>query len=183
MNFIIKYIYDCFHESRVNKKREEIILYDPHNTLFTWIIFSFPFFFPSMFFFCFFQISIPSCNIIFIWDWASYFFQFTFYEVMSVSWPGPRVWLGLLEFFFLFLICCLTRFTRVFLPFPDLFSQFYPSILIWFRIRLLDLFWFEFNDIILVSWLRSWVSCVNLDWLKLFFCIVFNRILNFNFII
>jgi hypothetical protein len=160
LNFIIKYIYDFFHESRVNKKREEIILYDPHNTLFTWIIFSFPF----LFFFrlCF----------------SSIFFKFQFHLVILYLFGIE------LHIFFnlLFMRLCQSHdpdheFDSVYSSFSLLFFiffyQFYPSILSWFRIRLLDLFWFEFNDIILISWLGSRVWWVNLSWLELFFCIFF----------
>jgi hypothetical protein len=171
LNFIIKYIYDCFHESRVNKKkRGDFTIWSSQNTIYlNSIFFSLSLFFSHLCFSSiFFQISIPSCNIIFIWDWASYFFSIYFlWGYISLMTRTTS----------------LTRFTQVFFPFPDLFSQFYPSILSWFRIRLLDLFWFEFNDIIFVSWLRSRVSWVNLDWLELFFVSFFNIILNFNFII
>jgi hypothetical protein len=87
-------------------------MYISSKTLFTWIIFSFPFlcFFSHLCFsFSFFQISITSYNIRFIRDWASYCFSIYF------------LW-GYVSF--MTRTTSLTRFTRVFLSFPDFFLNF-----------------------------------------------------------
>ena len=99
-----------FMNQELTKRKEEILLYDPHKTLFTWIVFSFPFlcFFPIyVFLLFFFKFQFHPVILYLFGIELHIFFQFTFYEVISVSWPGPRVWLGLLKFFFLFLICFL----------------------------------------------------------------------------
>jgi len=63
------------------KKEEGILVYSSSQTLFTWIVFSFPFlcFFPIyVFLLSIFFKFLQSSNIRFIWDWASYFFEFIF---------------------------------------------------------------------------------------------------------
>ena len=41
------------------------------------------------------------------------------------------------------------------------FLQFHHSILGWMRIRLHNLFWFAFYEVISISWIGSWVWSVN----------------------
>ena len=48
------------------------------------------------------------------------------------------------------------------------FSQFHLSILGWLRIRLCDLFWYTYYEVISISWLRSWVWQVERGWLESF---------------
>jgi hypothetical protein len=91
-----------------------------------------------------FLILISYFNIRFVRHWALwFFFQFTFYEVISFSWPGLWVWQVNSDdssFFFSFS------------NWPFLF-QFYPSTLSWLRIRLRYLFRLVFCKVIHVLWL------------------------------
>jgi hypothetical protein len=54
------------------------------------------------------------------------------------------------------------------------FFKFHFSALGWLKIKLYNLFWFIFYEVILVLWSRSWIWWVNSVFLNWFF---------FNFII
>jgi len=65
----------------------------------------------------------------------------------------------------------LTLLTRCFFLFLiDVFfsSQFHLLILGWLGIRLRDLFWYTYYEVISIFWLRSWVWRVERGWLESF---------------
>jgi hypothetical protein len=83
-------MYDFFHESKVNQKKieEGILMYiSSQNTIYlNNIFFSLSlFFFPSMFFFFFFKFQLHPVILDLLGIELHIVFQFTFYEVMSVS--------------------------------------------------------------------------------------------------
>jgi len=96
--------------------------------------------------------------------------HFLFYVVISFFWPISLVWqVNLIDsnFFFFFLI--------------SIFFPLYPSILSSLWIMLHDLIWFDFYEVIPISWFRLWVLRVDLSRLGLFYCVFLDWILLFNF--
>jgi hypothetical protein len=82
--------------------------------------------------------------ILILWHWVDeelsfITFLFPFYEIITILWLESQVRLIDLGVFYSFF-------------FVDFF-QFYPSILDWSRIKLYNLFWFVFYEVIPVSWL------------------------------
>jgi hypothetical protein len=79
----------------------------------------------------------------------------------------------------------LTLLTRCFFLFLiDVFfsSQFHLLILGWLGIRLRDLFWYTYYEVISIFWLRSWVWRVERGWLESFLVSFFFIFFFYNFI-
>jgi hypothetical protein len=82
--------------------------------------------------------------ILILWHWVDeelsfITFLFPFYEIITILWLESQVRLIDLGVFYSFFLL--------------IFFQFYPSILDWSRIKLYNLFWFVFYEVIPVSWL------------------------------